>query len=57
MEAGGAAAAASDRSMPDAGSPRPSPVVAKPVGGIGLGLSAISSVIVRFFRKLFGRKE
>ena len=56
MEAGGAAAAASNASEPDAGGPPPSPVVAKPVGGIGLGLSAIWSVIVRFFRKLFGRK-
>jgi carbon monoxide dehydrogenase subunit G len=57
MEAGGAAAAASNASEPDAGGPPPSPVVAKPVGGIGLGLSAIWAVIVRFFRKLFGRKE
>jgi carbon monoxide dehydrogenase subunit G len=57
MEAGGVtAAAASDGSEPDAGGPPASPVVAKPVGGIGLGLSAIWSVIVRFFRKLFGRK-
>jgi len=32
------------------------PVVAKPVGGIGLGLAAIWSIIVTFFRKLFGLK-
>ena len=32
------------------------PVVAKPVGGIGLGLSAIWSIIAGFFRKLIGSK-
>lgn len=32
------------------------PVVAKPVGGIGLGLVAVWSIIVGFFRKLFGAK-
>jgi uncharacterized protein len=32
------------------------PVAAKPVGGIGLGLSAIWSIISNFFRKLFGLK-
>ncbi len=32
------------------------PVVAKPVGGIGLGISAIWSIIANFFRKLFGLK-
>jgi carbon monoxide dehydrogenase subunit G len=32
------------------------PVVAKPVGGIGLGLTAIWSIIANFFRKLFGLK-
>jgi carbon monoxide dehydrogenase subunit G len=57
MEAGGAAAAASDGSEAVSDGPAPSPVVAKPVGGIGLGLSAIWAVILRFFRKLFGRKE
>ena len=30
--------------------------VAKPVGGLGLGLSAISSIVVRFFARLFGRR-
>jgi len=34
--------------------PAPSPVAAKHVGGIGLGLSAIWAVIKNFFRKLFG---
>jgi hypothetical protein len=32
------------------------PVIAKPVGGIGLGLAAIWSIISNFFRKLFGLK-
>ncbi len=32
------------------------PAVAKHVGGIGLGLSAIWSIISNFFRKLFGLK-
>jgi hypothetical protein len=32
------------------------PVVAKPVGGIGLGLSAIWAIISNFFRKLLGLK-
>jgi hypothetical protein len=36
-------------------SPAPAPrVAAKPVGGIRLGLSAIWSLIVGFFRRLFG---
>ena len=33
-----------------------SPVAAKPVGGIGLGIAAIWSIIANFFRKLFGLK-
>jgi uncharacterized protein len=37
-----------------AAAPSP-PVDAKPVGGIGLGLSAIWAVIAGFFRRLFGR--
>jgi carbon monoxide dehydrogenase subunit G len=41
------AAAASD--------PTPATAVAKPVGGIGLGLSAIWTVIKGFFARLFGR--
>ena len=32
------------------------PVVAKPVGGIGLGLAAVWSIVSNFFRKLFGLK-
>jgi hypothetical protein len=32
------------------------PAAAKPVGGIGLGISAIFAVIANFFRKLFGAK-
>jgi uncharacterized protein len=32
------------------------PVAAKPVGGIGLGIAAIWSIIANFFRKLFGLK-
>jgi carbon monoxide dehydrogenase subunit G len=34
----------------------PKPAAAKPVGGIGLGISAIFAVIGGFFRKLFGMK-
>jgi uncharacterized protein len=30
------------------------PMAARPVGGIGLGLSAIWSIVANFFRKLFG---
>ncbi len=33
--------------------PAPAPVAAKPVGGIGLGLSAIWAVVTGFFRRLF----
>ncbi|MGZ5295730.1 MAG: SRPBCC family protein [Actinomycetota bacterium] len=39
-----------------AAAPTKPPVVAKPVGGIGLGLAAIWSIISNFFRKLFGLK-
>jgi carbon monoxide dehydrogenase subunit G len=69
MDAGGAAAspgAASpgstspgSTSVPassDSPAPSSEPVAAKPVGGIGLGLSAIWSIIRGFFRKLFRRK-
>jgi carbon monoxide dehydrogenase subunit G len=34
--------------------PAPAPVAAKPVGGIGLGLAALWSSIVHFFKRLFG---
>jgi uncharacterized protein len=38
--------------------PAPAPqMVAKPVGGIRLGLSALASAIVRFFKKLFGGRN
>ena len=33
---------------------RPAPVAAKPVGGVGLGLSAIWAIVKNFFRRLFG---
>jgi carbon monoxide dehydrogenase subunit G len=36
------------------GTPPPTPAAAKPVGGIGLGLAAIWSVIKGFFSRLFG---
>jgi carbon monoxide dehydrogenase subunit G len=50
---GGAAAAAPTEGA--AAAPA-KPVVAKPVGGIGLGIAAIWSIITGFFRKLFGLK-
>jgi carbon monoxide dehydrogenase subunit G len=34
--------------------PAPAPVAAKPVGGIGLGLAALWSSIMQFFKRLFG---
>jgi carbon monoxide dehydrogenase subunit G len=36
------------------GATRPAPVAAKPVGGVGLGLSAIWAIVKNFFRRLFG---
>jgi carbon monoxide dehydrogenase subunit G len=42
-------------SATSATSERPAPTTAKPVGGIGLGVSAIWAMIRRFFAKLFGR--
>ena len=41
---------------PAAASVAAKPLVAKPVGGIRLGLSAIWSIIANFFRRLFGLK-
>ena len=41
----------------DASAPAPAPVVAKPVGGIGLGMAAMWSSIVNFFKRLFGGKK
>jgi carbon monoxide dehydrogenase subunit G len=32
----------------------PAPLTAKPVGGVGLGLSAIWAIVKNFFRRLFG---
>jgi uncharacterized protein len=43
-----------------AGAPAPAPtpqMVAKPVGGIRLALSALGSAIVRFFKRLFGGRN
>jgi hypothetical protein len=37
--------------------PAAPPAAAKPVGGIGLGLSALWATIVAFFRRLFGGSE
>ena len=52
------AAAATSASGPDAPAARPAaPAAAKPVGGIGLGLSALWATIVGFFRRLFGGSE
>jgi carbon monoxide dehydrogenase subunit G len=55
-----AAAASSEGSAPTeaAASTRTVPqVVAKPVGGLRLGFSALLSAIVRFFKKWFGRRD
>jgi uncharacterized protein len=46
--------ATTDTTTPAPAAPAPTPVTAKHVGGIGLGLSAIWSVIKNFFRRLFG---
>ena len=46
--------AVTEATTPPAAAPAPTPVTAKHVGGIGLGLSAIWSVIKSFFRRLFG---
>ena len=46
--------AATEATTPPAAAPAPTPVTAKHVGGIGLGLSAIWSIIKNFFRRLFG---
>ena len=54
--AAGGAAPSDETAVPAdaAAAPKPAPVAAKPVGGIRLGLAAIWSMIVGFFRKLFG---
>jgi len=41
----------------ETGAPTPAPVAAKSVGGIGLGLAAMWSSIVGFFKRLFGGKK
>jgi carbon monoxide dehydrogenase subunit G len=50
----GATAAATESNSE--GTPMKPAAVAKPVGGIGLGLAAIWSIVANFFRKLFGLK-
>ena len=52
-EATPASAAATTDAAP-AAVPTPTVVAAKPVGGIGLGLSALWATIAGFFRRLFG---
>ena len=49
-------AAAAAASAEGAAATPAKPAAAKPVGGIGLGISAIWSIIANFFRKLFGLK-
>jgi hypothetical protein len=53
IEAAQAPPAAATGAGEPAPAPAPAPVAAKPVGGIGLGLSAIWAVITGFFRRLF----
>jgi carbon monoxide dehydrogenase subunit G len=59
-EAAGAAepeeAPAAGAGEPAAAASSPPPVVAKPVGGLRLGLGAVWSAIVGFFKRLFGSK-
>ena len=55
---GGTEAGATPAGAPtEAGVPPARPAAAKPVGGIRLGLSAIWTLTVNFFRKLFGRSR
>jgi carbon monoxide dehydrogenase subunit G len=62
-EAGVAAEAESDAGMggapmaPDPAPSPPRPIAAKPVKGFRLGLWAFWRAVVRFFKRLFGRKE
>jgi uncharacterized protein len=49
----GAGGDAAETGTPTAAAP--TPMAAKPVGGIGLGLSALWAVVKNFFLKLFGR--
>ena len=41
---------------PEAGAPKPPPT-ARPVSGLSVGLSAIWSLLVGFFKRLFGRRS
>jgi hypothetical protein len=50
----GAAEPGADTAAATAAAPAPAPFAAKPVGGIGLGLAALWSSIVHFFKRLFG---
>jgi hypothetical protein len=52
-----AAASADGGAAQAAPAATPAPKAAKPVGGIGLGLSAMWAVVKNFFRKLFGRGD
>ena len=59
-QAASADAPAAAEANPDAAevpAPMPKRVEAKPVGGIRLALGALVSAVIRFFKKLFGRKE
>jgi hypothetical protein len=56
MTAAEAAETAAGGAEGEAAPNAPAPAVAKPVGGIGLGISALFSVIANVFRKLFGRQ-
>jgi uncharacterized protein len=49
------AAAAGAPGPIEAATPAPAPVVAKPVGGIRLGIAAAWAAVVHFFKRLFGR--
>lgn len=48
--------ASTDAADVAAAAPAAKPAVAKPVGGIGLGISAVFALIGNFFRRLFGQK-
>jgi carbon monoxide dehydrogenase subunit G len=54
--AGGATAEVLAEDVAPVAPARPAPAAAKSVGGIGLGLGAIWSIVANFFRKLFGLK-
>jgi uncharacterized protein len=56
QESMGAAKADSSGDSTAAVAAAPAAVAARPVGGIGLGLSAIAALIANFFKRLFGSK-